>query len=253
MSELHVTRPIDGVTLIEFDAPPANALGHDIRVQLYAELIAINESFDTRAVVLTGRGQHFCSGDDLKEARQRGADGPASLRQFGELFDIVEDLRVPVIAAVNGAAIGGGLELALSCDIRIAGERASFVAAGVNVGLMASVYRLPRLVGTGPAKAMLLSGSPATALEALRYGLVTSVVSDDQLMAEALALAERIATRAPLSVEASKRMAGKAFDLSREEASRAVATEMPTLTGSADHKRALIAFQKREKPTFLRD
>lgn len=253
MSTLHVSSPIAGVTLIEVDAPPTNALGHDLRTQLYAELKAVDDDLDMRAVVFTGRGKHFCSGDDLEEARQRGADGPASLRQFGELFEIIEDLRVPVIAAVNGAAVGGGLELALSCDIRIAGERAKFIAAGVNVGLMASVHRLPRLIGTGPAKAMLLTGNPTSSADALRFGLVTTVVPDEQLHAEALTLAERIATRAPLSVEASKRMVGKALDLSRRDAGRAIAAELPALTGSADHKRALDAFQKRERPTFQRN
>lgn len=253
MNALHVTTPSSGVRLIEIDSPPANALGHDLRTRLHTELTTINDNFDTRVVVLTGRGEHFCAGDDLKEARQRGDDAAASLRQFAGLFNVIEELRVPVIAAVNGAAVGGGLELALSCDIRIAGERAKFIGAGVNVGLMASVYRLPRIVGVGPAKAMLLSGSPTSSADALRYGLVTAVTPDDQLAAEALLLAERIATRAPLSVEASKRMISQALDLSPAESARAIASEMPTLIGSGDHRRALEAFLTREQPTFRRD
>lgn len=253
ISNLHVSNPSTGVTLIEIDAPPANALGHELRTRLYSELESVGDDLNSRVVVLTGRGKHFCTGDDLKEARQRGDDAASSLRQFGRLLDLVEDLRVPVIAAINGSAIGGGLELALACDVRIAGERASFTGAGVNVGLMASVYRLPRLVGVGPAKAMLLTGSPATSEQALRYGLVTEVVPDDELAETALALADRIATRAPLSVEAAKRTIGKAFDLSRQEADRVVAAELPTLSGSTDHRRALEAFAKGEKPTFERN
>ena len=253
MSDLHVSNPSTGVTLIEIDAPPANALGHELRTRLHTELANISDDLTSRAVVLTGRGKHFCTGDDLKEARKRGDDAGSSLRQFGQLLDVVEDLRVPVIAAINGSAIGGGLELALACDVRIAGERASFTGAGVNVGLMASVYRLPRLVGVGPAKAMLLTGSPVTSQEALRFGLVTEIVPDAQLVDFALALAQRIATRAPLSVEAAKRTIGKAFDLTRQEADLVVAAELPRLSGSADHRRALEAFANRETPTFERN
>jgi len=249
---LHVSRPLPGAVLIEIDAPPSNALGGEVRTRFEAELEAIEADLDVRVVILTGRGPGFCSGDDLKEAMSRGEDAVGSLNQFGRLLNRIEALRAPVIAAVNGYAIGGGLELALSCDIRIASDKAWFLGAGVNVGLMASVYRLPRLVGVGPAKAMLLTGTKTDAETALRYGLVTAIHPPEALLAEALALAERIATRAPLSVEASKRMIGQAFDLDAEASARAAGRELKVLVASNDHKAGVKAFVTRQEPAFTR-
>jgi enoyl-CoA hydratase/carnithine racemase len=253
---LHVSRPATGVVLIEIDCPPSNALGTAVRERFVEELGAVDADLDVRALIITGRGKGFCAGDDLREAQSRGAEGrgggQASLAQFGRLLDAVEGLRVPVIAAVNGHAMGGGLELALCCDIRIASSTAVFQGAGVNVGLMASVYRLPRLIGIGPAKAMLLTGLPTDAATALSYGLITALHEPEALMTAALALAERIATRAPLSVEAAKRMIGQAFDLSPQEAQRASGEELRMLAGSEDHKAALKAFFAREAAVFKR-
>ncbi|MET0294026.1 MAG: enoyl-CoA hydratase/isomerase family protein [Phenylobacterium sp.] len=249
---VHVTRPGPGIAWLEIDCPPANALGQEARHRLEAELDRIEADLDVRVVVLTGRGPGFSSGDDLREAAGRGEGALPSLAQFGRMLEKVERLRVPVIAAVNGYAIGGGLELALACDVRIASEGAWFLGAGVNVGLMASVYRLPRLIGVGPAKAMLLTGTRTDAATALSWGLVTAVHPADRLQAEALTLAERIATRAPLSVEASKRMIGQAFDLSPDEAERAAGRELKTLARSNDHRTALKAFGSRQDPPFTR-
>jgi len=252
MSNLNISKPVDGVTVIEIDAPPANALGHEIRSRMIEAFELIDLDYTTRAVVLTGTGKSFCAGDDLKEARQRGETGSKSLGQFGKMLNKLEGLRVPVIGAINGHAIGGGLELALCCDIRIASTKAWLLGAGVNVGLMASVYRLPRLIGIGPAKSMLLTGGRVNAAEALRFGLVTAIHEPDALMAEALKLAARIATRAPLSVEASKRMISQAFDLDPAGSDRASGQELKVLSRSKDHKAALMAFANKEEPKFSR-
>lgn len=251
-NKLQISRHSENIVLIEIDCPPANALGTAVRQRLEHELDLIEEDLTVRAVILIGRGAGFCSGDDLREAANRGDNALASLSQFGRMLDKIEQLRVPVIAAINGFAIGGGLELALCCDIRIASEQAWFLGAGVNVGLMASVHRLPRLIGVGPAKAMLLTGLKADAQTALGYGLVTAVYPYDQLMDEALILARRIATRAPLSVEASKRMIGKAFDLQPREAAIEAGKELSILASSDDHKEGLRAFSAQEKPSFTR-
>lgn len=251
-AKLHISRPSEGVALIEIDSPPANALGHALRETFAATLDELEADLSVRALVLTGRGKGFCAGDDLREAMGRGDDTLSSLAQFGGLLDRLERLRAPVVAAVNGHAIGGGLELALCCDIRIASARASFQGAGVNVGLMASVRRLPRLIGIGPAKAMLLTGLPIDADTARAYGLVTAVHPPDQLMDEALALAARIASRAPLAVEASKRMIGQAFDLSPDEAVPKASQELRALAASNDHRAAIAAFVTRQEPRFSR-
>ena len=155
---------------------------------------------------------------------------------------------MPVIVAINGGALGGGLDLALACDIRLAAEGASFTASGVNVGLMASVGRLPTLIGSGPAKAMLLTGQPVDAAMALRLGLVTAVHPADRLLNEALTLAGGIAGRAPLAVEAAKRFVG----MSLEERARRMDPALEALADTADHREAVASFLEKRTPAFKR-
>lgn len=250
--EIHASRPRAGVLLLEIDNPPVNALGSAIRAKFLDQLERAESDFSLRAVVVTGRKDAFCAGDDLREEASRGDRALSGLNQFGKLLDRIENLRVPVIGAINGHAIGGGLELALCCDIRIASENARFLAAGVNVGLMASVYRLPRLIGTGPASMMIFTGKPVKAARALEWGLVGDVHAREALLDAALDLAARIASRAPLSVEASKRMIRRAFDLDALALPAAMAKELPALLASQDHKEGVRAILERREPLFTR-
>jgi enoyl-CoA hydratase len=250
---VHFTRPAAHTALLEIDAPPSNALGRELRREFLSHLDAIAPDDAIRAVIVTGRGKSFCSGDDLKEREAARSGGEDPALSFAALLERVENLRVPVIAAINGWAVGGGLELALCCDIRIAASDAQFVCAAVNVGLIASAYRLPRLIGVGPAKHMLLTRSPFDAATVERFGLVTEVVAPEKLGEASLLLADRIATRAPLSVEATKRVASKAIDLNRDEAARALAAEFQSLIKSADHAEALVAFREKRLPQFRRN
>jgi len=253
VSTIHVGRPAARVALLEIDNPPMNALGRRARAELLQRLDEIDGDAELRAVVLTGRGRAFCSGDDLKEqAEAQKEKASAHFGEFGRVLDRIEGFRLPVIAAVNGHCLGGGLELAGVCDIRIASTAASFVCSGVNVGLMASAYRLPRLIGVARAKHMLLTGSPHDAATAEKFGLVTAVHAPDALMDAAVKLAERIASRAPLSVEAVKRAAALAPDLSPQEAAAVNAKELAVLSRSADHKEALAAFAEKREPVFRR-
>jgi enoyl-CoA hydratase len=254
MSVIHFSSPAEHVVLLEIDNPPMNALGRTARAALFARLDEADQARSARAVILTGRGRAFCSGDDLKEQAEANARGSAShFGEFGQVLDRIENFRIPVIAAVNGHCLGGGLELASVCDIRIASMEARFVCSGVNVGLMASAYRLPRLIGVARAKHMLLTGAPHDAATAERVGLVTAVHEPAALMPEAIKLAERIASRAPLSVEATKRMAARAPDLSPEQAAEFNARELSVLSRSADHKEALAAFAAKREPKFHRE
>lgn len=257
MSEIvRLERLGEHTALLAIDNPPANALGREARKEFHAHLDTLEADDNVRALIVTGHGRAFCGGDDLKEQEAAQAHGAEArkiqLAEFARLLDRIEVLRMPAIAAVNGFSMGGGLELALCCDIRIASAGASFVCAGVNVGLMASVYRLPRLIGVARAKHMLLTGLPVDAQTAERFGLVTAVCAPDMLLAEAAKLAERIATRAPLSVEEAKRMAAMAPDLSRDEAVKAAREELVRLVASADHAEALAAFREKRTPVFGR-
>lgn len=245
---IHVSRPTGSILLLELDAPPANALGLAMRAQLAKILDEIAGDDETRAVVLTGRGGVFCAGDDLREASARqaaGKDGDAlaAVENFNLLMDWIEALRVPLIAAIDGWCFGGGLELALACDIRLASDRAVFAASGVNIGLMASVVRLPRLIGVARAKAHLLTGAQFGPERALADGIVTAVHTPERLLPEAFHLAEWIASRAPLAVEATKRVVdGRSY----------VEEELPALVASADHREAVAAFMAKRTTLFRR-
>ncbi|MCF8505817.1 MAG: enoyl-CoA hydratase/isomerase family protein [Caulobacter sp.] len=245
---IHFSRPAAQVALVELDLPPTNALGSAMRRLMAEGLAALEADLEVRAMVLTGRGRLFCAGNDLREVAGRAADDLSPLSDFSALMGQVEALRMPVIAAVNGGALGGGLDLALACDIRIAAEGATFTASGVNVGLMASVGRLPRLIGVGPAKAMLLTGQPVDAATALRFGLVTAVWPAADLLDEALKLAGLIAARAPLAVEAAKRFAG----MDAAEQARAMDGTLAVLAASEDHREAVASFLEKRAAVFNR-
>ena len=246
--EVHVEPAGHGVVQLTLDNPPMNPLGVEMRATFMAALDRVEADDSLRCLVITGKGRAFCSGDDLKAVSPQGED----LAGFGRLLERLEATRAPVIAAVNGWCVGGGFELACCCDIRIASTEAKFVCAGVNIGLMASTYRLPRLIGVSRAKAMLLTGLPHDAETAERYGLTTGVYAPEALMPAALTLAERIASRAPLSVEATKRTANRAPDLCPEDANRMLGDELRVLRKSQDHKIAVAAFRERKDPLFTR-
>ena len=245
---MHVDQVADGVVRLTIDNPPMNPLGVAMRETFMGALDRVEADDSLRCLIVTGKGRAFCAGDDLKDVSPEGED----LAGFGRLLDRLEATRVPVIAAVNGWCVGGGFELACCCDIRIASHEARFVCAGVNVGLMASTYRLPRLIGVSRAKAMLLTGLPHDAETAERYGLTTGLYAPEDLEAAADRLAERIASRAPLSVEATKRTATRAPDLSPEDANRMLGAELRVLRKSNDHKAAVAAFRARKDPVFTR-
>ena len=245
---VHVQPVSDAVVLLEIDNPPMNPLGVEMRQTFMDALDQVEANDALRCLIVTGKGKAFCAGDDLKSVGPAGED----LAGFGRLLDRLEQTRVPVVAAVNGWCVGGGFELACCCDIRIASTEAKFVCAGVNVGLMASTYRLPRLIGVSRAKAMLLTGLPHDAETAERYGLTTGLFAPEALREAAIALAQRIASRAPLSVEATKQVATRAPDLSPDEAAAMQAPQIEVLRASADHRAALDAFRERRDPVFTR-
>jgi len=245
---VHVHPISEAVVLLEIDNPPMNPLGVEMRQTFMDALDQVETNDALRCLIVTGKGKAFCAGDDLKNVGPAGED----LAGFGRLLDRLEQTRVPVVAAVNGWCVGGGFELACCCDIRIASTEARFVCAGVNVGLMASTYRLPRLIGVSRAKAMLLTGLPHDAETAERYGLVTGLHAPEALRDAAIALAERIASRAPLSVEATKRTSNRALDLSPDDWGAIAGPELRVLRKSNDHKAAVAAFRERKDPVFTR-
>jgi enoyl-CoA hydratase len=253
---VHVDRPSARVAVLTIDSPPRNAFGTQ---ECRAFLRAFDElagDDDIRCLVVTGTGTSFTAGANLRQQEELTADQYESYLDsdegLGSIMARIESSRMPVIAAVNGYAIGGGLEFALCCDIRLASTRAGFMCAGVNVGLILSWFRLPRIVGLGRAKEMLLSGAMYDAEQAERWGLVSGLHAPDELMPAALALAERIASRAPLSVEATKQCAGQAFDLDLAEGMALQRQKFLEMVATRDHAEALRAFLEKRPPVYER-
>lgn len=225
MSFVRVERPSDGVALVTLDRPERmNAMAFDVMVPLREALQAVSADNDVRVVVLTGAGGAFCSGADLEDpGRVPGIDGltlsTIALRSMELLDDVILTIRrmhQPVIAAVNGPAIGGGFCLALACDIRIAAEPAYFRAAGISNGLTASElglsYLLPRAIGSARAAEVMLTGRDVTADEALLAGLVARVVAADDLLDDCYDVAQRIIGFSRPGVELTKRMLWASLD-----------------------------------------
>ena len=206
-----VTTEIQGaVAIVTIDRPKAlNALNPEVLADLKAAFEAIDQN-TVRCVVLTGAGdKSFVAGADIGSmSTMTKAEGEAFGKLGNDVFLEIESFPLPVIAAVNGFALGGGCELALACDIRIASEKARFGQPEVGLGITAGfggTQRLPRLVGRGAASLLLFSGNMIDAAEALRIGLVDKIVPHDALAAEVSALAEGIARQARCAVQQTKR------------------------------------------------
>jgi enoyl-CoA hydratase/carnithine racemase len=208
-----------------------------------------------RAIVLTGAGDRaFCAGADLKErARMTAEEVHGFHAAVREAFSGIERAPQPFVAAVNGAALGGGLELALACDLRIAAAEAELGLPEVSLGIIpgaGGTVRLPRIVGVGRAKDLVLTGRRVGAAEALAMGLVSRVAPAARLREEALALAEQIARNAPISLRQAKRAIDGGLHLSLEEALALENRLYQDCLGSKDRVEALRAFAEKRPPVF---
>ncbi len=236
------------IAIATIDHPPANTFNHDMSRLFGEQLDALETNTDVRCLIVTGAGERiFCAGEDIKTEVITAED----LDMLTALLDKVEAARMPVIAAINGFCAGGGMELAMCCDIRLASASASFICAGVNVGAIGGTWRLPRIVGIGAAKEMQFTGERHDVHVAEKYGLVTSIYEPGELMPGALKLARRIAGRAPLSVEAAKRQINLSY-LPAEEIAPLFDRELKALILTQDHREALAAFGAKREPEFKR-
>ncbi|MEE8422446.1 MAG: enoyl-CoA hydratase-related protein, partial [Dehalococcoidia bacterium] len=224
--------------------------------------IGFQQDPDVRVVVLTGAGRGFCSGLDLQDQGQRlsAADGQAQQRPPAQLFDlrdappmVLQRMDKPVICALNGAAAGYGMDLALLCDIRIAGESGKLAAVATRRNLLPESgggWLLPRLVGWSTAADILFRGRIVDAQECFDLGLVAKVVPDDELMNEALSWAGEIAANAPLAVQATKRLMRLGVDETFEATVDHTLLELRVLMAMDDFKEGVSAFLERRDPQF---
>jgi len=255
MNDLLLAEAADGVLLLTLNRPAArNALSLPLRDLLEERLLAFDVDPGLRVAVLTGAGEHaFCAGADLS-APLPAASGPAAVFD-ASIRPLVRELGLakPLIAAINGAAFGGGLELALLCDIRIAATNATFALPEVKIGSMpgsGGTQRLPRLIGLGPALQMCLTGDRVSAEEALLLGLVTRVVSQDDLVPAAMEMARRIAENAPLSVQATRKAMREGIEAPLAEGLVLERLLFTMLRETEDRAEGRAAFREKRRPVF---
>lgn len=245
----------DGVEVLILKNPPVNALSTALLAELDRHLTEIEADARVRAVILTGDGQYFSAGADLKEmAGLDLASAPDVVRRGHALFARIAALRPPVVAAINGLALGGGLELALSADLRVAGDSAKLGAPEVNYGLMpvyGGTQRLPRTIGLSKAKELIFTGAMISAPEALRIGLVNKTVPAGQELRAARDLAHSIAQKAPKAVQAAKKAINEGI---AKPLSEGIEIETGLFASqvlpSSDLGEGLLAFVERRPPKF---
>jgi enoyl-CoA hydratase len=243
----------DDVLLVTLNRPAA---GNSLSSQMARELLALWTAADTRAqrcIVLTGSGEKiFCAGADLKERDgMTDAQWVEQHRLFEAMRDALLDLPCPVIAAVNGAAYGGGAEIALACDFAYASPNARFALTEVKLGIMPGLggsLNLAQAAGERRAREVLLTGEPFGAEEAFAWGVVNKVSAYPA--ADAVATAAKIAANAPLSVRAIRRTLSETRGLPLKQAIEVELTHYDTLTPTADRREGIAAFNEKRKPRF---
>jgi enoyl-CoA hydratase len=246
----------DGVSFVTVDRPAKlNALNSATMAELDAAFAAAGADPEVRGVILTGGGEKaFVAGADLAELAARSPiEGRELARRGQEVFARIEKLGKPVVAAVNGFALGGGCELALACHVRVASENAKLGTPEVKLGLMCGyggTQRLGRLVGRGRALEMLLTGEMIDAAEALRIGLVNRVVPRESLLAEAEALLRKMLANGPLSLRFTLEAVRSGLELPLDEALHLEATLFGLLCASEDKKEGTAAFLEKRPPRF---
>jgi enoyl-CoA hydratase/carnithine racemase len=250
------------VTLTLNDPDVRNAISdEDMIGGLVAALGRINDDYDVRCVILTGAGTAFSSGGNVKKMQRH--DGMFSggiynvrvgyLRGIQRIPQAMYELEVPIIAAVNGHAIGAGCDLACMCDIRIAGRSARFAESFVKLGIIpgdGGAWFLPRVVGTSNARLMAFTGEAFDAGQALQMGLVSRVVDDDKLMDETRALARRIAVNPAYGLRMAKRLLREGERSELQTLLDMSASMQAIAHQSEDHKEAVNAFVEKRKPVF---
>lgn len=250
-----VTNTDNHVRIITIDNPSnLNALDNNIIELLSQALEDAGVDDFVRVVIITGSGKAFVAGADIASMAPMGPkEGGAFGMKGANLFRKIETLPKPVIAAVNGYALGGGCELALSCDIRIASEKAKFgqpeVSLGITPGFSGTV-RLPSVIGVAKAKELIFTGRVIGAAEALSIGLVNQVVPDELLMEEAIKTANIIASNSPLAVKYSKESINLAGCMSREDAIKSENNFFSLCFASSEQKEGMKAFLEKRKPDF---
>ena len=241
------------VAVVIMDAPPVNAQSVEFVDELISTFDELNATASVRVIVLTGAGKIFSAGADIKSrsgAREISADTYRHLRRAREVGFCIMESNKPVIAAVNGAALGAGLGLAVCCDIIVASENAVFGLPEIDVGLMGGVRHTMRLMPQSLTRKMVLSGYRAPAPELYRRGIIEDCVPRDQLMPTAMKLANEIAKKSPMALKLAKRAINTVETMGLKDGYRFEQNLTVEMTQHEDSKEAMRAFIEKRDPVF---
>jgi enoyl-CoA hydratase/carnithine racemase len=241
------------VALVQFANPPVNAHSQQLLTETAWVFDSISDRDDIRAVVLTGQGKAFCAGADIKErvgtAPEPGGHWQRS-RRAREAYHSIMECRKPVIAAINGPALGGGLAFVASCDILVAADNACIGLPEIDVGLLGGGRHAQRLFGHSRLRRMMLTGMRVYGPELYRLGVVEASVPQEQLLETALGIAREIAAKSPLAVTLAKHALNNIEEMTLRDGYRFEQTMTGQLSQSEDSKEAMRAFVEKRKPVF---
>lgn len=245
----------DGVAIATINRPPANALSRALIMEVNELLDEVVNNDSVRAIVLHGEGRFFSAGADIKEfTKVSSGEEFSELATAGQkVFERVETFHKPVIAAIHGAALGGGLELAMSCQMRFVSENAKLGLPELQLGLIpgfAGTQRLPRYVGVAKAAEMLLTSDPISGTEAAQLGLANRAYPEEELLSQTLTIAKKIAKKSPVSVRTTIDMLQYAKHAGYHEGVKAEADSFGAVFVSEDAKEGIQAFLEKREAHF---
>lgn len=252
---MHSCKIEEGVALVTLNHPPVNALTPELLTELAGTFDSLAKDDAVKIVILTGTGRFFVAGADIRVLASipSSVEGEAMARRGQTILNKIEAFEKPVIAAINGACLGGGLELAMSCHIRLATEGAKLGQPEINLGIMpgfGGTQRLPRLIGRSKAMELILTGESVSAREAMSLGLVSQVVSGDDLLRQALGLARTMVAKSQVALRASLRAICQGTSLDFSDGLALEARLFGELCDTEDRKEGTAAFLEKRQPRF---
>lgn len=247
----------DRVAVLTLDRPSvSNALNQQLMLDMDDALTVIEQDDEIRVLIITGKGKHFSAGADITEVQTYStfSEHEVFFRQLYEIYAKIENFSKPTIAAINGLALGGGLELTLRCDIRVASDKASFGLPEIKLGTIpgaGGTQRITSIIGVARALEMIYTGGRMSAEEAFRVGLVNRLTPPDSLMAETEAIANNIANKSPIALRIAKTLIKDGVNMDTKTALKFEIYGALLLSSTYDFKEGLNAFLEKREPNFL--
>ncbi len=251
---IHTTIDEQGICIISLNRKPVNALSYDLLNDLKKIFIKLNANISIRAVIIKSDLDHFSAGADLKERKIMSKDDAGTaLDNFNDCFNAIESLNVPTICLINGYCLGGGAELSLACDFRIASNDALIGFPEVSIGIIpgaGGTQRLPKLIGLSNAKYWIYSALKFKAEDALSYGFVNFICVSSELLERGIDLANKIIKNAPIAIKSSKKAINEGYNMSIKDGLKVERNNYNISLNTKDRDEALDAFINKRKPNW---